>query len=185
MKKLFIGFPLLILGLIACSSCTKTLKEAQDQSSPACSNSGCTRPVSPPASTDHVHIGTTWELSVPEGWVDNSPGPEGTELILVNRDKENMIILSKIESDSTPDQFTMPFVRSLEDIGATLVSVKNIDLNGKKFFLVEADRKGIKLWVWITTYNNFGYVLTCGGKVSAETANHDICFSVAKSLKLK
>jgi hypothetical protein len=189
MKRLFLIFSLLALGLISCSSCAK-----KETTAPVCEGGSCPLPtptppdasVTPPPPTDQVFSGTGWSLTVPPGWDKVEPPAEtkGLEVLLLNKDKHNLILVIREAFPGTSAEYTLEALRGLKGAGATLNSAKQVDINGNKFVLIDSNKDGVRMWMWVTVQNGSGLALSCGGP-AIEDWHQAICSTVASSLKLQ
>jgi hypothetical protein len=193
MKKILFTLPLVLLGLISCSP------KAPDPP-PPCDGSTCPDPtatVAPTATTTPTATGlpttpTTqvladenWEFAIPATWVKIArpePIPE-VKSYYGHAETRNLIIFIKEPFAGLAGEYALQSLRGLKDSGARLASAKQVDINGNKFVLIDADRDGIQLYIWITAKNGFGYVLSCGGPATAES-KEELCQSIANSLKI-
>jgi hypothetical protein len=192
MKRLFLVLSLLSLGLISCSSCAK-----KETSGPVCEGGSCPLPSAtpsttppdpplPPPPTDKVVTGVGWELTVPAGW-DKLEPPQptpGLEGLYLNKDKHNLFLLIKEPYAGKSDEYTLEALRGLKSAGAHLNSAKQVEVNGNKFVLVDSDKNGVRMWLWVTVRNGSGFALSCGGPAT-EDWHQGICATVASSLKLQ
>jgi hypothetical protein len=191
MKKIFYTLPLVILGLISCSP------KAPDPP-PPCDGSTCPDPtatVSPTATTTSTGLPTVpstqvlaaenWEVAVPATW-SKLTLPEPIAEIKVyygHAETRNLVIFLKEPFAGLAGEYVLQNLRGLKDSGARISSAKQVDVNGNKFVLVDVDRDGIHLYMWITAKNGFGYVLSCGGSATTE-GKEELCQVIANSLKI-
>jgi len=194
MKRLLLVLSLLTLGLISCSSCAKKDTTAP----PVCEGGSCpltpptavpdasVTPPTPPPPADQVVTGTGYQVTIPAGWVKMDPPQEtkGLEALFLNKDKHSLIILIKEPFTGTSAEYTLEALRGLKGAGATLNSAKQVDINGNKFVLIDSNKDGVRMWMWVTVQNGSGLALSCGGP-AAEDWHQGICTTVASSLKLQ
>lgn len=173
---------LFVLGLISCSSCAKK-DQIVPSPVPSCSGSSCPLPP-PPVSKDHVFTGDHWELTVPVGWEPRSNANPSVKVDVTNIDKVNLIIFIEEAYTGTYDQYVIMALRGLKSAEAKLISAKQVEVNGEKFVLLESEKSGVTLWLWLAVKNGNGFALSCGG-LSKDNWNRDICTTVFNSLKLK
>ena|SRR5574339_638507 len=188
MKRLFLVLSLLSIGLISCSSCAK-----KETTPPVCEGGSCplpsatpTTPTPPPPPVDTVVTGAGYEVTIPNGWKALTPPEEtpGLEFIYMNPDKHNMFLLIKESYPGTSAEYTLEALRGLKGSGAHLNSAKQVEVNGNKFVLIDSDKNGVRMWMWVTVSNGSGLALSCGGPAD-EDWHQGICSTVASSLKLK
>lgn len=193
MRHLFPIFCFLTLSLTACTGCSKK------DTTPVCTGADCTPPVVPvtpapdagvtpavPSDTlSQTLSGEGWELVVPEGY-DTAVIPEGEEqpdVLVVNEVEHSIVLLIKEPFVGSAPEYVINAVRGLSEALATLNASKQVELNGNKYVLLDSAKEGIRVWMWLTVNNGFGYSLSCGGP---ETEDHHetLCNEVANSLKL-
>lgn len=187
MKRLFFVITLLAAGLISCTSCTKT------NVTPApCEGGVCTAPTTSvivppvpttPPVTDQLVTGDSYEVTVPAGWAQRElpEGTHGVDWVYVSPDKNSLVAMLNEPFPGTSDEYVLEAIRGLKGAGATLTSSTQVELNDNKFVLIDSERDGIRMWLWVTARNGFGLALSCGGT----TANEAVCLKVSSSLKLK
>lgn len=191
MKRLFLVFSLLTLGLISCSSCAK-----KETTAPVCEGGSCplvpptasssATPPTPPPPADQVVTGAGYQVTIPAGWEKTTPPQEtpGLEALFLNKDKHSLILLIKEAFPGTSAEYTLEALRGLKGAGATLNSAKQVDINGNKFVLIDSSKDGVRMWMWVTVQNGSGFALSCGGPAT-EDWHQGICSTVASSLKLQ
>lgn len=173
---------LLALGLISCSSCAKK-DQIVPSPAPGCTGSSCPLPPAPP-STDQVFSGKDWELTVPAGWEKKPNDDVNVKVFVANQSKMNLVIFIEEAFPGTPEQYAIMALRGLRSAGARLVSAKQVEVNGEKLVLLESEKDGVRLWLWLAVKNGNGFALSCGGR-STDDWNRDICVTISNSLKLK
>lgn len=126
-----------------------------------------------------------WEISLPsDAWEAQKPDGD-IKLVAGNKELHNLIMFAKEEFPGSFEQYVRIMIKGLRQ-QSHLISAKPTQLNGMKFVLVETVRSSARVWIWVTVRNGFGYGLTCGGvEEDGEQLQHDTCFAVANTLKLK
>jgi hypothetical protein len=189
MKRLLFVLPLLIMGLVSCSSCAK-----QETVAPPCDGGSCTLPTAtatatattPPAPPDQVFSEDDWSVTIPTGWAKMEPPEPAPELKLFygNKEKMNLVIFVKEAFPGTNAEYVLEALRGIKDGGGKIAAARQVDINGNKFVLVDSSRDNIRMWMWILAKNGFGYALSCGGPVG-DTGQEDICTKIANTVTIK
>jgi len=200
MKYLFTSLISAGLLLTSCTSCHK-----KDASNDACNDPSCVQAhdstlvdsgvVSSDAATDVVldsnpvltFNNKTWQVTVPSTWEEVSAVGDGStdssvELAVVNREEKIMVSLMKEPFEGDINAYLLQSVRGLKDTKATLLENKQVEINGKKMFYLSSSKDKINMWMWVTTHNKFGYVLSCGTS-NTFSSSEKKCFEIASSLK--
>lgn len=188
MKRLLFVLPLLIMGLVSCTSCTK-----KETVAPPCDGGSCpmptassTTPPVPTALPDQVLSEEDWSVSLPAGWSKLEPPMPAPELKLFygNKDKMNLVIFVKEPFQGTNAEYILEGLRGIKDGGGKIASARQVDLNGNKFVLVDSTKDNIRMWMWILAKNGFGYALSCGGPAT-DAGQEDICTKIANTVTIK
>jgi len=190
MKRLLFVLPLLILGLVSCTSCSK-----KETTPPPCDGGSCTFPTATPTVTappvpttppDQVFSEEDWSVSLPVGWSKLEPPAPVPELKLfyANKEKMNLVIFVKEPFEGTNAEYILEALRGIKDGGGKIVAARQVDVNGNKFVLVDSTRDDIRMWMWILARNGFGYALSCGGP-AADVGQEDICTKIANTVTIK
>lgn len=186
MKNYFLFCVLLIISLVSCR--VTDLKENYDASilNISCNTLDCLFEGGV-VFTDvpQVIAQDDWEVSLPsEAWeVQKASGD--IKLVAGNKEKHNLIMLAKEEFPGSFEQYSLIVIRSLRE-KSKLVSAKTVNLNDRKFMLIETIRSSARVWMWVTVKDGLGYGITCGGvEEDNDQFQHDTCFAVANTLKLK
>jgi hypothetical protein len=196
MKQLykFIFTTVIIMSvLLSCSSCTK-----KDQTNPTvitvappCSGSSCAvdAGISPPETSidqkNKMLSGDGWEIIIPYGWQLQNSEEKEIMVLATNSDKQNLIIFIKEPFEGTYESYALAGIRGIKAAGGTLISAKQVILNGQEFVLIESIKKSIVVWAWITVHKGSGYVLTCGGDDKDLLFQKEACGTVSSSLNIK
>jgi|ERR1035437_282997 hypothetical protein len=192
MKKLFIIFSILTLGLISCSSCKKDVLPAPGAPTavPTCSGTSCpipsaspdAGPVAPPTETK-VADGE-WEMTIPAGWEPTNPHDPDITAFFTNPARQSLILFIKEPFKGTAEDYAVVVLRILHGEKANVVSLSAEKVDGLVRTTFVADKDGLRLWTFATARNDSGYILNCGGKVS-DTDLESVCLKVGKSFHLK
>jgi hypothetical protein len=192
MKKLFIPLMLVALGATACSSCAhKTpdptaptpVVDASVSATPAPAPAPSAS-VAPPVKTGLKVSQDNWELTLPSDAWQKIPDAPGDVAAFMNKEQHNLVILVTEKFAGKYEEYVLMAVRGLKGAGATIISAKQIELNGHKFVLVESSKSDVRVWTWVTLLNGQGYGLACGGP-AADEAQHDLCFGIANTFNIK
>lgn len=183
MKNFLLTIVLLAFGVISCSSCAKKPQLFDPPAPiPVASAPTVAPPVAPPPPADTVVVTfSNMTVTFPTvGW--EKMDSEATMAAYLNPIVKNITIIGKETFTGTASEYTLKAIRATKDAGATLLSTKQVTLNGHKFTLLESSKVNVQVWEWTTSEAGFGYALTCGGPSGASP--HDLCFSLADTLKL-
>lgn len=196
MKKFAVLFMLLTTGILSCSSCTKkevvTDPELPEQT---CDEDNCAEssekedaskedssiPVTP-EQKPQVFSGDTWELTLPVGWKKTEQVSEDTILTATLKDEHLIFFLLKEEYKGPYENYIISAIRGIKNAKLEIKSLKQVEINGTKFVLLETYKDDFNLLIWITAKNGFGYGLSCGGPTSPK---FDECTQIASSFKIK
>lgn len=194
MKKLLLILPIvlpaLILGLMSCTSSSPS-KDV----TPPCDASTCATPSAAPTasdsapavSTDQVLSEQDWSLSVPQGWAKMSAPIDDANIkvFMGNQDKKNLVIFVKEAFLGSSAEYALEGLRGLKDGGNKISTARQVDLNGNKFVLLDSSRDNLRMWMWVTAKNGFGYAFSCGGPVDDTGDQENTCTQIANTLTIK
>lgn len=182
MKNLFIA-ALLAFGLVSCSSCAKknTVPVVDVPDSPSANPSVPDPPVPPPPAT---LTATNGNLEVTLPGADWKVLEVSNEMYraFINENVKSLVLLARESSTSTYPQYILNAIRSVKDAGGTVVSSKQVTVNGHNFVLVESNKDNIQVFMWVTLEQNVGYSISCGGP--AEAKPQDLCAAIANTVKI-
>lgn len=192
----------LALGLVSCTSCTKT-----DTTTPVCNVNDCGTPSPPPdaalppvvldAGKDAVapepldlppvkFSGADWEFSTPSGWFAMELEDEEVkpEIMVVNLEEHNLILITKDLNQKSTAEYVLSVAKGFHEDGVTIHSTTPTELNGRQYMLLDTSKDGAHMWFWVTVQNNVAYSLSCGG-AEEEDHHEGICKEVASTFKIK
>jgi len=180
MKNLIAIISFLSLGIISCSACAK--QEQTPVEVPVPVPTVVVPPV-PPVTTVKI-TNANLEATLPnDGWKVLEVPEDAPIRAFINPKLKNLVLLSKqADASSTYEQFVLGALRGLKDSGAVVASAKQVELNGHKFIVIDAAKNNVQVFMWVTLESGFGYGFSCGGPV--ELAPHDLCFSIANTVKI-
>lgn len=191
MKKLLIPLMAIALSVTACSSCThKTPPPSSPDATPSTTASATpsappsasVTPPTPPASNKFSL--SSLEFTLPsDGWKQAPLDASADTLVLLNPEKKNLIVVVTEKYDGKYQDYVILALRGIRGAGATIVSAKQVEINGHKFVLVESNKSNVKVWMWVTLLNGQGYGLSCGGP-SVDDSQKDLCAGVANTINL-
>lgn len=186
------------LSTISCSSCAPKEQTQPATPAPSCSDSTCPMPsastssssLPPPVVLDKaVKVqNDNWEFVLPDsGWVKVPVNEDGIQLVMKNNERNNLVVFLKEKFDNSIEQYTLLAVRGIKDAGGTLLSVKQVELNGMKFSQLESSKPNVRIWMWVGIKSGVAYGLTCGGPVvdDNDSSQATLCTKVASTLKVK
>lgn len=190
MKKLLIPLMALAFSVTACSSCThKTPPPSSPDAAPSASVSATPSPppsasVTPPPVTANKFSLSGLEFTLPsDGWKQAPLDASNDTLVLLNAEKKNLIVVVTEKYDGKYQDYVLLALRGIRGAGATVVSAKQVEINGHKFVLVESNKSNVKVWMWVTLLNGQGYGFSCGGP-SVDDSQKDLCAEVANTINL-
>jgi len=129
--------------------------------------------------------GDDWEIALPGGWkITESPDPS-VKLFALNNTGNNILSLEKLLTSSSYDKFVLERIRFLRDMEADILVTKSVQLNSHPFVMIESYQNNLRVWTWVTTKNNVGFIITCGGLDLESKSNHIVCDVVADSFKIR
>jgi hypothetical protein len=175
-KVMFVTL-LFAIGSISCSACAKKVPVVNV---PDAEPSATVPPVTPP--TNILVKENDWQFVLPGTNWDKLEmcTKDGCPVLYQNKDKKSAIVFLKNPYEYSYDDFIITSIRGVKDAGGVISSAKQIELNGRKFVLVESVKNYNKVWMWLTLLNGQGYALSCGGSGD----NHDLCFTIASTFKI-
>lgn len=178
MKKIICTIVMLTIGIASCSSCAKKTQTVEVVPVPSASVSPV--PSTPPVTTVAItHENMSVTLPGP-GW--NKLESEDIMSAYLNTNLKNIVILGKEPFTGTHDAYIIKAIMGARNAGATVLSSKQVTINGRYFILIEATKNMVNDWIWTTWEDGVGYGLTCAGPM--EASPHDLCFGIASTLKL-
>lgn len=193
MKRLFNFFGFLCLGLASCTGCTKrdntpvlvapSVVLNYDAGSDAGPDASLTTPEPLDLPDQKLH-GVGWELTVPAGWETLQDDEVKPEVYMGNVDEHNLILLTKEEYVGDTARYALDAIKAFREDGTTVSSSTQVELNGRKFVVLETINGEARMWFWLATQNGVGYALSCGGPAD-EDHHKELCNDVAKTFKIK
>jgi hypothetical protein len=185
MKRL-VSAVILSLGLSACS----TAHSVEQADASPCTETSCRAPKLA-ASNDSIMdtIGKeNCQFSLPgSGWKAAKYPNDTIKVMMVNESLDTILFLAKEETKESFADYIINTLRTFHAAGATVVSAKQVILNGAPFILVNAIENDRRILSWITVQKGFGYVFTCAVQSEEDGSNTDFdrCVAVANTLSIK
>jgi hypothetical protein len=191
MKNFFLATLVsLIIGTISCTSCTSSQSsippaDAGNLTTVVSSASASTKPIaSVPIITNLVVANDNWQFTLPDSnWVSKNPEQLEVKSIKVNNTTHSLLVFLKESYAGSYQDYVLIAIRGLKESGAILISSTQVNINGNNFIVTETTANDLRMWLWMTVKNGNGYGFSCGGSATDET-QHDICFSIASTLKI-
>lgn len=178
MKNFVYTVALLCLGVVSCSACAK-----KDTTPDAAPIPTVTVPPVPTPTTITASVGNVSIVLPGLDW--KKLESEDTIAGYLNTSKKNVVVLGREPFTGTRDAYILQSLRGIKDVGATLVSTKQVTLNGHNFVLFESTKDISRVWSWVTLESGFGIAFSCAGVQEVpEFSQHDVCFGIADSLKI-
>ena len=136
---------------------------------------------------DEVITRDNWQLVLPIGWTEQTPLNNSPTVAFFADNKETMsiLLLTKESYVDSFDQFAIETIRGLRGQGAEVLITASTSLNDEKFIYVRTKDHGLVVDTWLTTKDEFGYSLNCGGKPNDSGLPPEDCQSIADSFKLQ
>lgn len=180
MKRL-LSLVLLTVCLASCSSCAKKLPDpVVAEAGPTPTPSGTVDPPSPPVQNPLTITGSGWEFTLPsDGW-KRLETEAGGPVVLMNPSSGNLIVMTSTVFDGTLDVLTLEAIRGTRDSKATILSTKQVVLNGHNFALIEAFKGDTKVWMWVAVNGGHAFAFSCGGSGDQQT----LCAGISTTFKL-
>lgn len=205
-KRLLVVFVCAVVGAFLFTTCVLTSNKTvpmQDAGVPDsttlletgatdCSDVSC----SLPTTSTQVLSSENWRLSVPLGsdWVAKQPIDPGIKIVLLNEQKQCMVLFIK---ELTVDTFSQYAVSTVEILGSKsggrLLSVSQVVINENRFVVSQFAKGDSVIWTWTTIKDGFGYAISCGGNLGADADSSAsptddlrvMCLSIANSIEIK
>jgi hypothetical protein len=150
---LFIVSALSILMIASCSSCDESNSKPDVQ----IIDSGTEELV------EQVISGSSWTIVLPIGWEREETTYPNIELVAAEKTNKSLLVFSKEPYTKSSDQFAIESFRTLRGEGAQLEETSVAIINNERFITAESIKGNIRMLVWLTVKNNFGYTILCGG----------------------
>lgn len=130
--------------------------------------------------TQKINLGDL-RVEIPTDWVIKSQ--ESSIINFVNFGKKNLVLLIKEKCEATYDQCMSDALEniSLSSNNINFLSSKEVVIDDYKFTVLESSNDNIKIWSWITYYQNNIYMLSCGG-FESDSDNKLLCEKIANSI---
>jgi hypothetical protein len=173
MKNIIVIITLLALGIVSCSSCAK-----QDQTPVEVPAPAPTVVAPAPLTINNDNLEVTFPSN---DWKQLDVALNAKAF--ANPNLKNLVILSKESVSYTYDQYILVNLQGVKQAGGVVASVKQQDINGHKFMLVDSSKNGSQVLMWITLENGFGYSVACGGP-SEGTKQKELCLAIAGTIKI-
>ncbi len=183
---------MLFAGLLSCNSCAKNNNVVPPN---VCWDAGCaydshhdspdSSEVADSAPQPKVVSGTGWKLTLPLGWVLKDNVDPSMVVAGFNPDNKTLFMGMTEEYLGPVEGYLLEAVRGIKGAGGKIVSINPVDVNNKKFFLIESKKDSVQVWTWVTLRNNKGFVFTCGGSQEQAELHKADCQSVIDSLELE
>ena len=122
-----------------------------------------------------VLSGKDWKLTKPDN--------QQIVLMAIDNERKQMVLLIKEPTTATFEEYVVGTVKSMNMVGASLVSAGMDALNNEPFFLVATTTPTMQ--AWITVKNGFGYVLSCGGEPEDTEQFTQRCQEIANTFQIK
>jgi hypothetical protein len=180
LRSLFLVAMFASVGSLSCSACSSKTTD----SLPPVVPSAVVPPVPLPVLLTMKVARDMWEFTLPTtDWVELPKGAN-TNLVLVNKEKHNLIVMVNEPFPGPGTDYAMLAIQGIRSAGATISSIKQMEINGHNFVLIESGKDNISLYTWVTTAAGQGYGFSCGG-ASVDGEQSEICSGIMKTFKIK
>jgi hypothetical protein len=133
---------------------------------------------------EQVVSGDTWEIILPPEWDKKNSDNSDIILLAADQSTETLVVMTKKKYDNSYDQFVLEALRNLRGDGVTLGEASNAIINNVSFTTAETVKDNLRMLMWVTVRNGFGYELSCGGP-EANLESISDCQKIATSLKIR
>lgn len=180
--KRFILLTALALGLVSCSACAKKVPT----------------PVVVDAAPVTVDAGTDVIVSVPKADITpfsfenvyvTLPGQDwalrqlSAEIAVAVGSTANLVLfIGKEHTKYNLEGYTLFSIREIRGAGGTFVSSKQVEIDGTKYTLLEANKGASTILSWLTVKNGVGYSFSCSSETTFKP--QDACDQIASTLKI-
>jgi hypothetical protein len=128
-----------------------------------------------------------WQFSLSgQGWKAVKYPDDTIKVVMVNEDLGIMIFLAKEETKQSAPDYIINTLRTFHTAGASVVSAKQITINGTSFIRVDATDDERHIFSWINVQKGFGYVFTCAVQGEADVGLiSDRCDVISNTLQIQ
>jgi hypothetical protein len=191
MKKLVLLAALALSSLMACSSC---VTHNQTGSSPpsvdnqiTCNEAGCPIKLPEAGSVNDVISEDNWQFTLSgSGWTPVKSPDDTIKVIFTNKDNGTIVFFVKDPTQETSAEYIINALRSFKAADTSILSAKQVIINGTNFVMVTAQGESRKIWTWISVQKGFGYVFTCAvDNRDAGAADVLRCQDIVDTLQIK
>lgn len=188
MKKILLALSL--FSLIACGGATKIANAPLPSCADAKADETCVPSPNytiPPAANVR---GEDWSITVPSGY-EKQPlpvAPPGISGVLyVNKENVRLVVVMRetggfsgmLESD-----YVEKLVSQMTGDGANVVgAVDKAIVNGKSFSMVQFNKNGAQMFVFINLQNNIAHIVMCGGQLQ-DTQVGTACHAIVGTFRI-
>jgi hypothetical protein len=183
MKKILLSA---VFSALICSSCIgKTTPIITSLPSRVSSNSIATI-AQPVVAAPRVVVIENVTFSLPNGaaWHDLALPNDMIKAMLRNNDTKSLILLGKADFPFDAHVFSMLVLKGTKEVGATIVSVKDVIINGKQMVAISSHKDGVAVTAWLAVEEGTAYNLSCGGPLG-NTVVVNTCKNIADSFKIQ
>ena len=183
--KRFLLMMLMASSLVACSSCTKKTTDPiiVDGNVPGPSTTATNPPV-PPEDASWTVAGETWSMDVPSRyWSMRLEDVPDDTVVLVNLHMQNVVLVTDRPFSGGLEPMALATMRDLRGAGATIVSAKQLTVDGHNFVLIDSFKGDDVASAWVTATGTRGVEFHCGGP--AKTEQEVTCQVLFKGFKIK
>jgi hypothetical protein len=195
LKRLLVALAtVLIVGVVFVSPCVhqhQAPATVHDCDADACNLPAGANPAPAVPVTKLITEGN-WQFTLPgEDWAPQNLQDPSIKVALMGYEPEHPILILFIREDEEPDttfqSFVIDSIRTFDMMEFTIDSIKQVVIGDNKYILLQVNRGDKVIWNWMTFKNGVGYNLACGAEINpdAGVSQHDLCFSIADTLKIQ
>lgn len=178
--KRFIVLTALALGLVSCSACAKKVPTpvvVDAAPAPVDAGADVTDPKSDitPLSFENVYVtlpGQDWAMRQLSAEIVIAIGPTSNLVVFVGKEPTKYNL----------EGYTLYSIREIREAGGIFLSSKQVEIDGTKYTLLEANKGASTLLSWLTVKDGVGYSFTCSSETTFKP--QDACGQIASTLKI-
>jgi hypothetical protein len=183
-----VAFVALMFGVVV-AVCSTNHNPPVSVSKPVCDGDSChpgrTAVVEQDAGPATVTVALDhWKFTLPDsGWEAKTIDDASA---LINTTRNNMIVYSRTPFAGNALQFALLAVYASRQVGAQIVSAKNVKASGRDWLVLEilSGDSTARLWYWVGFSNGYGYKFKCGGD-SNDNSQRLLCAEIGSTLLIE
>lgn len=144
-----------VFAISSCSSCHTP--NSSDAGIDAQSDS------EPDVNQDRYFIKNDYKILIPASCTENDLNKENLELAFTCPNNVLFLLTKELYALSY-DSFAIESIRQLRGEGVSILNTKSLVINETPFVMAESEKDNIRMFLYVTVKNGYGYSLSCGGK---------------------